>query len=299
MIKTIAITGATGMIGSEIVSQLLGHGYNVRILTRNIEYQNNAVEIIYGDINNQEVLSKLLLNADALFHCAAELKNPQNIWASNVEGTKKIIEAAEKQALQFICYLSSVGVIGKTDCNIVNESTSCFPMNLYEKSKYEAEKIIQNYKGSAKVVILRPTNVVDHDHHSLNEQSLLKLIFKGGEQAHLIHAKDVAASAIYFLNNHSKMLPGQKECFIVNYPLDSAHTYAGCVSLYRSVKFKTNLPIIPHLHWIVPYLLRKLASRASNKGNIYYSSEKLMNTGFRFPLGFHNSIKEICENIKR
>lgn len=291
-----AITGATGMVGKRIVSALAALGFRVRILTRNRIWQNPQIEIVYGDLSEESAVKSLLEGATTLFHCAAELNDEAKMWSTNVEGTRSLLEVAEKSDLKYICHLSSVGVIGQVSKPIVDEATECQPMNAYEKSKLEAETLMSQYRGGAKVIVLRPTNVVDRDKNCLHPLSKVKLFIKGGENAHLIHADDVAAAAIYFLGHPSK---NRYDCYILSCDEEKMNTLAGSLALCRAIKNKQNLDNVkplPHLSWLVPYLMRRATKGQCNRGDIQYSSKKILTTGFKFPRGFIGALEDLCED---
>lgn len=291
-----AVTGASGMVGKRIVALLLKNGYRVRVLTRNASFNSNEVEVIQGELTDKHSLDKLMSGAEALFHCAAELHDESKMESTNVAGTKLLLESARKNQVNFICHMSSVGVIGKINGNFADEKTPCAPINLYEKTKLESEKIAWDYPGNASVVILRPTNVVDKSKNAILNQHCLKVFLKGGENAHIVHAEDVASAAMYFLSNPPEKSP---DCFIVSYDNEQMNTFAGCSALCKAIKNGNELnnikPII-HLPWIIPYSIRRLKNGSANRSDICYSSSKLASTGFRFSYGFVGALKELCEN---
>ena len=61
------VTGATGIVGSQIVEMLLQKGYSVRILTRSTSFSDDRLQVICGDLQNTTVVSKLLEGAKLLF----------------------------------------------------------------------------------------------------------------------------------------------------------------------------------------------------------------------------------------
>lgn len=113
-------------------------------------------------------------------------------------------------------------------------------------------------------VILRPTNVVDEDR--LGElglpadgspKSRLKAFVKGGECAHIIHAEDVAAAAIYFMDRPRSPDP---RIFFVSLDHDPLNTVAGLWSLYRGAaagKNTEDFASFPYLPMVIPYMLRR------------------------------------------
>lgn len=296
------VTGSTGTIGSRIVDLLLEQGYSVRSLNRRQDYQRQDVEIVPGSLEDGEALGKLLDNADMVFHCAGEFQNESKMWEVNVHGTERLIRQIARSGISYFCYISSAGVVGKTNLSLVDETTPCAPMNLYEESKLAAEQLIQKNIRHCRVIILRPTNVVD----DINPGALLlpmrgsfsdrvKVLLKGGECAHIVHVEDVAAAALFFVGRHIE----GPECFFVSCDEEPLNTYAGIWSLYKayekdlsaeSVKPAFDAPLI------VPYILRRLWRGHSNRGDVRYSSKKLMSAGFVFPLGLRKAIKKIVSS---
>lgn len=299
--KTIAaVTGATGIVGSEIVSMLLAEGYSVRVLTRNRSHTDARVEIIYGDLGDTTAVHKLVEGVELLFHCAAELVDESKMWAVNAQGTQILIGAANSNSsLRYICHLSSVGVIGLFKGRVANEQSECKPLNIYEKSKFEAEVIVKKYIGNAKVVILRPTNVVSSTKNDLQRISALKVFVKGGENAHLVHASDVASAALYFVQHPPA---GSPECYVVSCDDHPLNTIAGCNALCAAIR--ANLPLNEvkarvHLPWVMPYILRRFLKGPCNRSNVRYASDKLSEAGFRFPLGFLGALQDLCKKFEK
>ncbi len=282
-----AVTGATGLVGKRIVELLLANGISVRILTRNTSFVSKSVEVHYGDLSNTEFLEKFLDDANYLFHCAAELQNESKMWETNVTGAINIIGASARKDLKYICYLSSVGVMGRISGTFADESTPCEPINRYEKTKYEAEKFMMEWRGSARAVVLRPTNVIDETKNEIINIGKIKLFIKGGENAHLIHAKDVAHAAVYFMNKKKPTI--YPECYIVSCDDDPMNTIAGCWALFHNKKLNSKM----HLPWLIPYFLRRLAKGSCNRGDLRYSSKKLLDAGFNFKLGFKGAMIDI------
>lgn len=156
------VTGATGMIGGKIVPRLLDLGYEVRVLSRRKDFKIHQVESFYGGLEDEAVLENFLQNARLLFHCAAELMDYSKMWEVNVAGTERLLRIATQAGIEFLCHLSSAGVVGRTEEIWVDENTPCQPQNLYERTKLEAEKLVARLGSGCRTVILRPTNVVDH-----------------------------------------------------------------------------------------------------------------------------------------
>lgn len=314
MKRVAAVTGATGIIGKWIVKILLADGFRVRVLTRESSYDvRGDLEIIAGDLSNPAVLEKLVQGgAEWLFHCAAELNNEAIMEAVNVTGTRNLIEAAKKANIQFFCHMSSVGVIGSIPGTLADENTECHPLNTYERTKYRAEQLVLQNPCAKHTVILRPTNVVSETKpgplayviHSSPKNRLI-LFLKGREKAHLIHAKDVAAAAIFFAKTAQQSEESQNPStssnsaacvFILSLDHEPKNFIATVCRDYLKLKHKDTALLSVNMPWRAPYYLRKLLGRPCNRSDLNYSSAKLLETGFRFSLGLEGAIKDICEH---
>jgi nucleoside-diphosphate-sugar epimerase len=172
----VAITGGTGFIGRHLIARHIARGDQVRYLTRKIPEQPIAGAIaIIGDLNAAiDELLPLIQGADVLYHCAAELHDPEQMHKTNVLGTQNLLAAANGEVKRWV-QLSSTGVYGNKPLQDVNEDTPIHPMNAYERSKANADELV--YKAmteqSLPGVILRPSNVYGMD---MPNQSLFQLI---------------------------------------------------------------------------------------------------------------------------
>ena len=115
------ITGSTGFLGSAVLRELLNDGHEVKVLVRKGTDTANIdgldVEIAYGNLRDLESIRSALNGCDILYHVAAYYslwdRDPQLIYEINVEGTRKILQAAKEKGLEKIVYTSTVGCIRK------------------------------------------------------------------------------------------------------------------------------------------------------------------------------------------
>lgn len=294
-----AVTGGTGKVGRKIVQKLLQLGYKVRILTRNKSYRNDSVQVYYGDLQDQEILRLFLENISYLFHCAAELRNENKMWDINVHGTENILNLIPTSSINYFCYLSSAGVVGLSNNEIVDEHSYCRPQNKYEESKLAAERLVSNGISSCSTVILRPTDVIDELQPGAlalpirsNWKDNIFVLLKGGECAHIIHAADVADAAVYFINSRFK----GPTIYFVSCDHEQLNTFGGLWSLYKALEHGRptygSRPKI-HLPIIIPYILRRLWRGSCNYGNVKYSSAKLLAADFSYRLGVEGAVKAL------
>ena len=294
------VTGASGMIGGKICRRLVSQGYIVRALSRQKRITIPNVEVFNGDIEKECDLKVFMQNAQLFFHCAAELKDESKMWRVNVLATKRILELSESTGIKYFCYLSSAGVTGGTNLKWVDELSPCSPQNMYEKSKWAAEQLAARGIKGCKVAILRPTNVVDEKRPgilSLPQRSswidFCKVFLMGGECAHIVHAEDVAEAAVYFIS-HSLETP---QCYIVSCDHEPLNTLSGLWSLYNACRAGKPINTVrpaAHLPLLVPYILRRIIRGMGNRGDVRYSSKKLMETGFVFNIRLKGAVSQIA-----
>jgi nucleoside-diphosphate-sugar epimerase len=295
-----AVTGGSGMVGRKITQKLLQEGYEVRVLTRNTSFRIDGAQIYCGGIENAVILRDFLRNVSCLFHCAAELNNESEMWNVNVCGTERIMNLIPSAGITYFCYLSSAGVIGSTNSRLVDERSKCTPQNAYEKSKWAAEELVAKGISNCSIAILRPTNVIDEQQPGAlalpirsNWRDRVTVFLKGGECAHIVHAEDVADAAIYFITTRLE----KPVRFFVSCDHERLNTFGGLWLLYKAIQqgrsVKSTGPML-HLPIKIPYVLRRFWRGTTNYGNVRYSSEKLLSTGFRYSLGVDGAVRRIA-----
>jgi len=155
------VTGATGLLGGNLVTLLLAAGYEVKGLVRSREkarrvYPNSEIELVTGDMSDVAAFAPSLKGCDVLFHTAAYFReyyqpgDHQSILEKiNVQGTVDLLLAAERHALRKAIHISSSGVIGmRSDGRPGDESTlpdEHSTGNLYFSSKVAAELAIGRF----------------------------------------------------------------------------------------------------------------------------------------------------------
>jgi len=168
------ITGASGFVGSAVLRQLIFAGHSVRALVRtNSDRRNLAglpVEIVTGDLTDRASLDRALVGCSTLFHVAADYRlwipHPQEIYETNVTGTRNIMLAAVNAGVARIVYTSSVATLGLTsDGSPADEDT---PVSLadmighYKRSKFLAETEVKKLadEEGLPVIIVNPSTPV-------------------------------------------------------------------------------------------------------------------------------------------
>ena len=167
------VTGATGFVGSHVVRLLRMRGERVRILVRRSSPPQNiqglGCEIVVGDLRDASSLVRCVQGCRWVYHIAADYRlwarNPQEIYESNVAGTRNLLSACCEAGVEKVIYTSTVGTIGmRPDEAPADEET---PVSLdhmighYKRSKFMAEQVAREFANSGlPVVIVNPTTPV-------------------------------------------------------------------------------------------------------------------------------------------
>ena len=168
------VTGASGFIGANLVHELIGRQHEVAVLLRpgsDLRGLGGArVEQVEGDLSDVAKLKSAMRGCDWCFHVAASyhlwLRDYRPMYAANVEGTRKVIEAAAAAGCQRIVYTSTVGCIGlphpvEGRISPSDESTPVSEVQMsshYKRSKWQAEQVaIQMARDGLPIVIVNPS----------------------------------------------------------------------------------------------------------------------------------------------
>jgi len=199
----VGITGANGFIGNALLERHLLNGDYVRVLTRKERHFHSDVDIFIGDLSNSSIdLTNFVNGLEVLYHCAGEINNESLMYELHVNGTQRLVDAAQKKVGRWV-QLSSVGVYGSSRDDVVNEKSKEHPFGLYEQTKTESDNIVRS--SCLSYVILRPSNVFGIDMPNQSLRGLLKAVNKGlfffiGKEnkslVNYIHVSDVVEALI-------------------------------------------------------------------------------------------------------
>jgi dihydroflavonol-4-reductase len=167
------VTGATGFVGSAVARALVAAGWQVRALVRagsdHRNLQNLPIDMVTGDLADGASLDRALADCQALFHLAADYRlgalDPQQLYRTNVEGTRNVLDAARRAAVSRVVYTSSVATIGlPEDGSPGTEETPVALADMighYKRSKYLAEQLAcSSAQTGTSVVIVNPSTPI-------------------------------------------------------------------------------------------------------------------------------------------
>jgi len=174
------VTGGTGFIGQRVVERLRSRGDEVVALVRApgkaAPLLAAGATLVEGDLSDDQAIRQGVEGADAVFHIGAIYKvgipksEHEQLWEANVEGTRRVLEAAIAAGVPRIVYVSTAGVFGDTRREVVDETyerpgddfLSC-----YDETKYRAHQIArERIAAGAPIVIVQPGGVYGPGDHS-------------------------------------------------------------------------------------------------------------------------------------
>ena len=215
----VLVTGANGLLGHQVVMELLKRSYNVSIIVReskNIFFDQSVVEIHHGNFSNPEILRKAAKGCDALIHIAAvtatNLLNYEDYRITNVDGTSVLLKVMNELKINILVYVSTANTIGfgEVKKSGTEKSPIQFPFSKshYAQSKIEAEKLVlkASEKPNRHVIIVNPTFIIGaYDTKPSSGKLMLmgykkSLFFTPGGGKNFVPVKDVAQVVCNALN---------------------------------------------------------------------------------------------------
>ncbi len=169
---TTLVTGASGFLGSHVTRQIVARGETVRVLLR-ASSNNRAIadlplEYVTGDLRDPASLARALSGVQRVFHVAADYrlwaKRKQDIYDSNVGGTKNLLDAAKRAGISQFIYTSTVATIAVDRPEHPTEFTDAKLEEMvghYKRSKWQAERdVLDAAKQGFPAIVAMPTTPV-------------------------------------------------------------------------------------------------------------------------------------------
>ena len=161
----VLITGGAGFLGINLARHLLSRGYDVASLdVEPFDYpERDRVEAIRGDIRNKSAVDRALQDVDFVVHTAAALPlySPEDIYTTDVEGTRTILDAALRNGVERVVHVSSTAVYGIPDHHPLYETDKLEGVGPYGQAKIQAEMICLEYRAKGLIVpVIRPKSFV-------------------------------------------------------------------------------------------------------------------------------------------
>ena len=280
--KKYLITGGSGFYGSLLKEELLRNGsFVINIDLEKDDYEHKNLISIQGDIRDTKLLDKINKEhkIDAIFHCAAllahEVKNKNDLWTSNVDGTENIVKFAVKNKCKKLLFISSNCLWGQNFEHKVTEEEEPNPVEIYGKSKLEGERILFKYKDKVNSVIFRSPTIIDEGRLGLlsllfefiDDNKKIPIVGSGKNKYQFIYAKDMIHAMELALNyNHTAIFNiGSKDVKTFNEVYEYVIKKSGSKS--RLFHFPKTLMIIAmkicyflHISPLGPYKYKMISS---------------------------------------
>lgn len=191
-----ALTGASGFIGSALLGALSENGWHIRALSRHPRKNSAAVEWLCGDLNDKDTLVQLVKGAVAVIHCAGAVrgKSAASFNHTNVEGTAKLVEASVQQSPQpRLLLISSLAARAPQ-------------LSWYATSKRRAEQSVIEQAHAMPWTVFRPTAVYGPGDKELRPLlnatrfGLLPAVGGSDIRFSLLHIKDLVGAVICWIS---------------------------------------------------------------------------------------------------
>jgi len=204
-VKPVLVTGASGFVGWHVARLLIDRGHKVRALVRpNSRVPDLEVERVTGDLRDPASLAEAAKNCEVVYHIAADYrlwsKHPEELYRSNLDGTRNMLAAAEAAGVERVVYTSTVGCIGMPDGDEQTPVSLDDMTGAYKRSKFMAEQVALEFAARGlPVVIVNPTAPMgDHDFKPTPTGQMVVDFLKGAMPAYIdtglnvVNVRDVA-----------------------------------------------------------------------------------------------------------
>ena len=319
--KKILVTGAAGLLGSELVKQLLEKNYNVTALhhSASINITHPGLTIRQCDILDTAGLEDVMQGITHVYHCAAivsfEPKDKYRLLKINIEGTANVVNACLDAGVQKLVHVSSVSALGRIrNGEVINERMNWSEEtsnSVYGKSKYLGELEVWRGIGEGlQALIVNPSIILGGDNWDNGSAALFKTAYNEfgwytEGVTGFVDAKDVANAMILLMNSkisgqrfilsaenlsYKEIFSSIAKCFGKRPPPKKVTPFMGEI-IWRLESVRTMFTGKKHL-------VTKETTRTA-QADVYFDNSKILNTliGFNFtPIAI--SIANTCTTLK-
>jgi 2-alkyl-3-oxoalkanoate reductase len=264
------VTGATGLVGSHVVDELLRRNEQVKALVRDparaADLENRGIEVHIGDVRDAAAFAGALRDVDVVQHCAAAVGHftKKEIYETNLGGVRNLLEACRRQGGKHVVLVSSVNVLGTRNLNPATEDLPYrYSRDPAADVKIDAEQLALDYgRQGVAVTIVRPGFVYGPG-DTRNLPKLADAIVRGkfrfmgarDNVVPIVHVEDVAQALVLAgkTAETSEVSKTSEVCRIYNIT-DGSRTTIG-----ELVDFLTQQLGCPRPQKVLPYWIPYLA----------------------------------------
>lgn len=287
------VFGASGFIGQHVIQEV---GLDKCLpITRTARSCHHWIE---ADLLKLDSIESVLARSTTVINLAY---SQQSSADDNIKMAKNLVQACLRSNISRLVHCSTAMVVGNNSSSFLNEESTCYPETVYEKTKYDIERIfLEAASNKLKVYILRPTGVIGS-----GGQNLKKILFEirqgnsiinfirssiyGTRQLNLIPVKDVVRALLHLIK-YPSITPGVFFCSADDDPNNRYDQVEELIRLLLMKRLRIKSIKLPTVFLSV--LLRSHRSGSGRFVNRYYSSEKLFSTGFQRSISISSAIRD-------
>ncbi|KIO47996.1 NAD(P)-dependent oxidoreductase [Nitrosospira sp. NpAV] len=195
----VAVTGATGFIGSVLLQSLIKEGWKIKALARQPRADDEFTQWIEGDLDNLDALRSLVKNVSAVVHCAGRVRGSSldDFISTNVTGTHNLVRASIQQASPPRFLLISSLAAREPE------------LSWYATSKRMAEQLVINHSHIMPCAVFRPTAVYGPGDKEMSplfrstQRGILPMVGKTTMRFGLLHVSDLVAAILCWLSTQT------------------------------------------------------------------------------------------------
>jgi len=326
----ILVTGATGMVGGNLMWHLLQENERVIAIRRTTSNLNPLrtifsfytshpddfllrIDWLIADLLDETSVQNALHNITSVYHCAAMVSMGQSadeMMETNVVGTRTIVQAALDNRVEKFCFVSSIAACGKTyGKELIDENTKWIPNSKkspYSLSKYNSEQEV--WKGISKglnAVIVNPGVILGVSGTNSGSSQLFSQVQKGllfytNGGSGYVAVGDVIKAMMELMRQqkfNERYILVSENCSnkdVLSWMADGYGKRQPYICISKSMLWLVGIisEITGKIFRFQPLIDRSTARTATNRS--YYSNQKIRNTlGFSF-ISVEECVREIC-----
>lgn len=319
-IGTVLVTGGTGRVGTHLVRALINEGCRLRVATPDPPAEHPLIEWCKMDFRESVDFDAAVHGCRAILHLGAELWNGSSMIQVNQAATRKLVESAERHGVVFFCYTSTICVYGSPKSLRVTEESPLIStvsdrpveymappfLREYARTKLLGEVAIRELAKRVSYVILRPTAIsAENDILGPSNWRTPRKIWRGSQRSHQIYVHDVVSAIIFFLQRNLSKPCSQETVEVFNLSNDDAdanryfHFWKKAYEATENRNFWCPFCAPVWLHWVKDVIKFKNYELRYPLGMVRFAPEKLLQTGYRHPVGIAGAHARTLSLISR